>query len=74
MDQSLSSGRGHVSVLSCFPPSVGRDIAVAVVKPLRTCVENPVRRSLLQTDKQVSVLPVWKIKCTLRCLSLKMIH
>lgn len=66
MDQSFSSGRGHISVLSCFPPSVGRDVAVAVVKPLRAGVGNPERCSLLHTDRQVSVLPVWKIKHTLR--------
>ncbi|XP_050930740.1 ral GTPase-activating protein subunit beta [Lates calcarifer] len=53
MDQSLSSGRGHVSVLSCFPPSVGRDIAVAVVKPLGAGLGNPDTQSLLRTDRQV---------------------
>ncbi|XP_068578263.1 ral GTPase-activating protein subunit beta [Cebidichthys violaceus] len=53
MDQSLSSGRGHVSVLSCFPPSVGRDVAVAVVKSLRAGLGNPDTRSLLRTDRQV---------------------
>ncbi|XP_014195181.2 ral GTPase-activating protein subunit beta [Haplochromis burtoni] len=53
MDQSLSGGRGQVSVLSCFPPSVGRDIAVAVVKPLGAGLGNPGTRSLLCTDKQV---------------------
>jgi len=55
MDQSLSSGRGYVSVLSCFPPSVGRDVAVAVVKPLRVGLGNPGTRSLLRTDRQVCV-------------------
>ncbi|XP_071349372.1 ral GTPase-activating protein subunit beta-like isoform X2 [Trachinotus anak] len=53
MDQSLSSGRGHVSVLSCFPPSVGRDIAVAVVKPLGASLGNPDYHSMLHTDRQV---------------------
>ncbi|XP_068450692.1 ral GTPase-activating protein subunit beta-like [Clinocottus analis] len=53
MDQSLSSGRGNVSVLSCFPPSVGRDVAVALVKPLRAGLGNPDTRSLLRTDRQV---------------------
>nr|XP_046241115.1 ral GTPase-activating protein subunit beta isoform X2 [Scatophagus argus] len=53
MDQLLSSGRGHVSMLSCFPPSVGRDVAVAVVKPLRAGLGNPDTRSLLRTDGQV---------------------
>ncbi|KAM8917363.1 ral GTPase-activating protein subunit beta-like isoform 2-T2 [Spinachia spinachia] len=53
MDQSLSSGRGQLSVLSCFPPSVGRDVAVAVVKPLRAGLGNPDTRSLLRTDRQV---------------------
>lgn len=66
MDQPFSSGWGHVSVLSCFPPSVGRDVAVAVVKPLRADVGNHERRSLLHTDRQVSVLPVWKNRHTLR--------
>ncbi len=55
MDQSLSSGRAHVSVLSCFPPSVGRDIADAVVKPLGASLGNPDTRSLLRTDGQVCV-------------------
>ncbi|XP_027134728.1 ral GTPase-activating protein subunit beta-like isoform X2 [Larimichthys crocea] len=53
MDQSLPGGCGHVSVLSCFPPSVGRDVAVAVVKPLGVCLGNPDTQSLLQTDRQV---------------------
>ncbi|XP_034548760.1 ral GTPase-activating protein subunit beta-like [Notolabrus celidotus] len=53
MDQSLSSGRGHVSVLSCFPPGVGKDVAVALVKPLRAGLGNPDTRSLLRTDSQV---------------------
>ncbi|TDH13706.1 hypothetical protein EPR50_G00032890 [Perca flavescens] len=53
MDQSVCSGRGHVSVLSCFPPSVARDVAVAVVKPLRAGLRNPDTRSLLHTDSQV---------------------
>lgn len=50
MDQSLPSGRSHASVLSCFPPSVGRDVAVAVVKALRTGTCSP-----LLTDRQVCV-------------------
>ncbi|XP_030274708.1 LOW QUALITY PROTEIN: ral GTPase-activating protein subunit beta [Sparus aurata] len=53
MDQSLSSGRGHVSVLSCFPPSVGKDVVVAVVKPLRAALGNPDTCSRLYTDRQV---------------------
>ncbi|XP_040889331.1 ral GTPase-activating protein subunit beta isoform X3 [Toxotes jaculatrix] len=53
MDQSLSGGRGHVSVLSCFPPSVGRDVAAAVVKPLRASLGNPETHSLLRTDREV---------------------
>ncbi|KAM9361398.1 ral GTPase-activating protein subunit beta [Symphorus nematophorus] len=53
MDQSQWSGRDHVSVLSCFPPSVGRDVAVAVVKPLGAGLGNPDTRSLLHTDTQV---------------------
>ncbi|XP_041638494.1 ral GTPase-activating protein subunit beta-like [Cheilinus undulatus] len=53
MDQSLPTGRGHVSVLSCFPPNVGRDVAVALVKPLRAGLGNPDTRSLLCTDQQV---------------------
>ncbi|XP_043978083.1 ral GTPase-activating protein subunit beta-like isoform X2 [Gambusia affinis] len=50
MDQFL---KGQVSVLSSFPPSVGRDIAVAVVKPLAAGLGNPSTRSLLRTDRQV---------------------
>ncbi|KAF3690357.1 Ral GTPase-activating protein subunit beta p170 [Channa argus] len=53
MDQSPPSGQGHVSVLSCFPPSVGRDVAIAVVKPLRAGMGNPNSHSLLYTDRQV---------------------
>ncbi|XP_028285235.1 ral GTPase-activating protein subunit beta isoform X3 [Parambassis ranga] len=52
MDQLLS-GLGHVSVLSCFPPSVGRDVATAVVKPLAAGLGNPDTCSLLGTDRQV---------------------
>uniref|UniRef100_A0AAQ4NUL8 Rap-GAP domain-containing protein n=1 Tax=Gasterosteus aculeatus aculeatus TaxID=481459 RepID=A0AAQ4NUL8_GASAC len=51
--QSYFDGRGQVSVLSCLPPSVGRDVAVAVVKPLRAGLGNPDTRSLLRTDRQV---------------------
>ncbi|MEQ2203953.1 hypothetical protein XENOCAPTIV_005676 [Xenoophorus captivus] len=50
MDQSL---KGHVSVLSCFPPSVGRDVVIAVVKPLAAGLGNPSTRILLCTDRQV---------------------
>lgn len=50
MDHSLPSGRSHASILSCFPPSVGRDVAVAVVKPLRAGACSP-----LLTDRQVCV-------------------
>ncbi|KAM7006209.1 ral GTPase-activating protein subunit beta [Tautogolabrus adspersus] len=51
MDQSPSSGQGDV--LRCFPPNVGRDVAVALVKPLRAGLGNPDSRSLLHTDRQV---------------------
>ena len=62
MDQSLSSGRGHVSVLSCFPPSVGKDVVVAVVKPLRAGLGNPDTCSQLYTDRQVCVcVCVWDL-------------
>ena len=71
MDESLSSRRGHVSVLSSFPPSVGREITVAVVKPLGASLGNPDNHSMLHTDRQVCVhacvLPVWKVKHTLSC-------
>ncbi|XP_017158752.1 ral GTPase-activating protein subunit beta isoform X2 [Poecilia reticulata] len=50
MDQFL---KGQISVLSGFPPSVGRDVAVAVVKPLAAGLGNPSTRSLLRTDRQV---------------------
>ncbi|XP_017158753.1 ral GTPase-activating protein subunit beta isoform X4 [Poecilia reticulata] len=49
MDQFL---KGQISVLSGFPPSVGRDVAVAVVKPLAAGLGNPSTRSLLRTDRQ----------------------
>ncbi|XP_016521992.1 ral GTPase-activating protein subunit beta-like [Poecilia formosa] len=50
MDQFL---KGQMSVLSGFPPSVGRDVAVAVVKPLAAGLGNPSTPSLLRTDRQV---------------------
>ncbi|XP_037831473.1 ral GTPase-activating protein subunit beta isoform X3 [Kryptolebias marmoratus] len=53
MDESLAAAQGHVSALSCFPPSVGRDVAVAVVKPLAAGLGNPNTHSLLRTDRQV---------------------
>ncbi|XP_068172385.1 ral GTPase-activating protein subunit beta-like isoform X2 [Antennarius striatus] len=53
MEQSWPGGRGYLSVLSCFPPSVGRDVAVAVVKPLGAGLGNPSTHSLLHTDRQV---------------------
>ncbi|XP_047437802.1 ral GTPase-activating protein subunit beta [Mugil cephalus] len=53
MDQSECRGRGHLSVLSCFPPSVARDVVVAVVTPLGTSLANPETPSLLSTDRQV---------------------
>ncbi|XP_051249746.1 ral GTPase-activating protein subunit beta isoform X3 [Dicentrarchus labrax] len=53
MDQSLSSRQCRVSVLSCFPPSVGRDVVVAVVKPLGAGLINPDTHSLLRNDRQV---------------------
>ncbi|XP_027858212.1 ral GTPase-activating protein subunit beta isoform X2 [Xiphophorus couchianus] len=57
MDQFL---KGQVSVLSIFPPSVGRDVAVAVVKPLAAGLGNPGTRSLLRTD--------WQVKWTMEVL------
>ncbi|XP_072237438.1 ral GTPase-activating protein subunit beta [Leuresthes tenuis] len=51
MDQSLAAGQ--LSVLSCFPSSSGRDVVVAVVKPLGAGLGNPNTRSLLHTDRQV---------------------
>ncbi|XP_023209321.1 ral GTPase-activating protein subunit beta-like isoform X1 [Xiphophorus maculatus] len=57
MDQFL---KGQVSVLSSFPPSVGRDVAVAVVKPLAAGLGNPGTRSLLRTD--------WQVKWTMEVL------
>ncbi|XP_061584117.1 ral GTPase-activating protein subunit beta [Cololabis saira] len=53
MDQSLAKGPGHVSVLSCFPQSVGREVAVAVVTHLGAELGNPNTPSLLCTDIQV---------------------
>ena len=53
MDQSLAAGQ--LSVLSCFPSSSGRDVVVAVVKPLGVVLGNPNTRSLLHTGRQVSV-------------------
>ncbi|KAM9859251.1 ral GTPase-activating protein subunit beta [Aulostomus maculatus] len=53
MDQSPPSGRSYVSVLSSFPPSVGQDVAVAVVKPLGVSLGNSDTCSPLLTDKQV---------------------
>ncbi|XP_075869463.1 ral GTPase-activating protein subunit beta [Nelusetta ayraudi] len=50
MDQSQPGGRSHASVLACFPPSIGRDVAAAVVKPLRAASSS----SPLQTNRQVT--------------------
>ena len=54
MDQSQNADQGDASVLSCFPPSVGREVAVAVVKALGEELGNPNACSLLRTDRQVS--------------------
>ncbi|KAM6927877.1 ral GTPase-activating protein subunit beta [Xenentodon cancila] len=53
MDQSLAKGQGHVSALSCFPQSVGREVTVAVVTHLGSELGNPNSHSLLCTDRQV---------------------
>ncbi|KAM9313554.1 ral GTPase-activating protein subunit beta-like isoform 2-T4 [Pholidichthys leucotaenia] len=54
MDQSTPTRHAQVSVLSCFPPSVGRDVAIAVVKALGASLANPDNRSLLCTDREVT--------------------
>ncbi|XP_068598211.1 ral GTPase-activating protein subunit beta-like [Brachionichthys hirsutus] len=51
--EPLRGGRDYLSVLRCFPPSVGRDVTVAVVKHLGVGLGNPNTRSLLHTDRQV---------------------
>ncbi|XP_054639550.1 ral GTPase-activating protein subunit beta [Dunckerocampus dactyliophorus] len=66
MDQSPRSGRSHISVLTCFPPTVARDVAVAVVTPLGISLGNPNSRSLLRTEAQVK----WTMEVLCYALSL----
>nr|XP_057910771.1 ral GTPase-activating protein subunit beta isoform X2 [Doryrhamphus excisus] len=66
MDQSPRSGRSHISVLACFPTTVGRDVAVAVVTPLGVSLGNPNSRSLLRTEAQVK----WTMEVLCYALSL----
>ncbi|KAF7643481.1 hypothetical protein LDENG_00238590 [Lucifuga dentata] len=66
VDQSLPSIRRRVSVLSCFPPAVGRDVVIAMIKPLAAGLGNPGTRSFLRTDKQVN----WTMEVMSYCLTL----
>ncbi|XP_061428137.1 ral GTPase-activating protein subunit beta isoform X2 [Lethenteron reissneri] len=45
----IERDQGHLSVLHSFPESVGRDVVVAVVRPL----SQPTADSILHTDKEV---------------------
>ncbi|XP_061788457.1 ral GTPase-activating protein subunit beta isoform X2 [Nerophis lumbriciformis] len=66
MDQSARSGRSHTSVLTCFPPTVARDVTVAVVTPLGVSLGSPNSRSLLRTEAQVK----WTMEVLCHALSL----
>uniref|UniRef100_A0A8B9L9Z5 Ral GTPase-activating protein subunit beta n=1 Tax=Astyanax mexicanus TaxID=7994 RepID=A0A8B9L9Z5_ASTMX len=49
----VQSDQGHLSVLHSYPPTVGRDVANAVVRPLGASLGAPASECLLKTDKEV---------------------
>ncbi|XP_042084081.1 ral GTPase-activating protein subunit beta isoform X5 [Haplochromis burtoni] len=49
----VQSDQGHLSVLHTYPPSVGTEVANAVVKPLGTAVSPVATENILKTDKEV---------------------
>ncbi|KAM4691267.1 ral GTPase-activating protein subunit beta isoform 2-T2 [Rhinophrynus dorsalis] len=52
----IKNDQGHTSVLHCYPESVGRDVANAVVRPLGQALNAPSTagsESILRTDKEV---------------------
>uniref|UniRef100_A0A3Q2ZWK8 Ral GTPase-activating protein subunit beta n=1 Tax=Kryptolebias marmoratus TaxID=37003 RepID=A0A3Q2ZWK8_KRYMA len=49
----VQSDQGHLSVLHTYPPSVGTEVANAVVKPLGTAVSPVATDNILKTDKEV---------------------
>ncbi|XP_023691028.1 ral GTPase-activating protein subunit beta isoform X1 [Paramormyrops kingsleyae] len=50
---ALQSDQGHLSVLHTYPPTVGREVANTVVRPLGATLSNPGSESILKTDKEV---------------------
>uniref|UniRef100_A0A3P9P8E5 Ral GTPase-activating protein subunit beta n=1 Tax=Poecilia reticulata TaxID=8081 RepID=A0A3P9P8E5_POERE len=49
----VQSDQGHLSVLHTYPPSVGTEVANAVVKPLGTAVSPVASENILKSDKEV---------------------
>ncbi|KAM9343162.1 ral GTPase-activating protein subunit beta isoform 3-T3 [Pholidichthys leucotaenia] len=49
----VQSDQGHLSVLHTYPPTVGTEVANAVVKPLGTAVSPVATENILKTDKEV---------------------
>ncbi|XP_035983325.1 ral GTPase-activating protein subunit beta-like [Fundulus heteroclitus] len=49
----VQSDQGHLSVLHAYPPSVGTEVANAVVRPLGTAVSPVATENILKTDKEV---------------------
>ncbi|XP_027897478.1 ral GTPase-activating protein subunit beta isoform X4 [Xiphophorus couchianus] len=49
----VQSDQGHLSVLHTYPPSVGTEVANAVVKPLGTAVSPVATENILKSDKEV---------------------
>ncbi|XP_014872260.1 ral GTPase-activating protein subunit beta-like [Poecilia latipinna] len=49
----VQSDQGHLSVLHTYPPSVGTEVANAVVKPLGTAVSPLATENILKSDKEV---------------------
>lgn len=52
----VQSDQGHLSVLHTYPPSVGTEVANAVVKPLGTAVSPVATENILKSDKEVRKL------------------
>lgn len=53
---ALQSDQGHLSVLHTYPPTVGREVANTVVRPLGATLSTPGSESILKTDKEVYVM------------------
>ncbi|PWA28155.1 hypothetical protein CCH79_00017974, partial [Gambusia affinis] len=48
----VQSDQGHLSVLHTYPPSVGTEVANAVVKPLGTAVSPVATENILKSDRE----------------------